>query len=84
MNKLIRDSIAEFLIFTSQNTKDSIKVKVFDESVWLTQNIIAELFETTSQNVTLHINNIFEDEELQESLVSSILEHTKTISSLVC
>ncbi|MCB4761956.1 MAG: hypothetical protein LGB05_06705 [Sulfurovum sp.] len=37
MDKLIRNSTAEFLIFTSQSGKESIGVKVFDESVWLTQ-----------------------------------------------
>ena len=45
MDKLIRNSTAEFLIFTSQNKEDSIEVKVFEESVWLTQNMIAQLFE---------------------------------------
>ena len=45
MDKQIRNSTAEFLIFTSQNKEDSIEVKVFEESVWLTQNMIAQLFE---------------------------------------
>ena len=38
MDKQIRNSTAEFLIFTSQNKEDSIEVEVFDETVWLTQN----------------------------------------------
>ena len=61
MDKLIRNSTAEFLIFTSQSGENSIEVKVFDESVWLTQAMIAELFDTTKQNVSLHIKNIFEE-----------------------
>ena len=74
MDKLIRNSTAEFLIFTSQSGEDSIEVKVFDESVWLTQNMIAELFDTTKQNISLHLKNIFENEELEEvSVVKDFL-----------
>jgi len=76
MDKLIRNSTAEFLIFTSQNAEDSIEVKVFDESVWLTQNMIAELFDVQRPAITKHLKNIFDSEELEEDSVSSILEHT--------
>lgn len=74
MDKLIRNSTAEFLIFTSQSGENSIEVKVFDESFWLTQAMIAELFDTTKQNVSLHIKNIFEGGELEEiSVVKDFL-----------
>lgn len=74
MDKLIRNSTAEFLIFTSQSGENSIEVKVFDKSVWLTQAMIAELFDTTKQNVSLHIKNIFEGGELEEiSVVKDFL-----------
>ncbi len=76
MDKLIRNSTAEFLIFTSQSGKNSIEVKVFDESVWLTQAMIAELFDVQRPAVTKHLKNIFESNELDEKSVSSILEHT--------
>ncbi len=76
MQKLIRNSTAEFLIFTSQNGEDSIEVKVFDESVWLTQNMIAQLFDVQRPAISKHLKNIFEREELEEKSVSSILEHT--------
>jgi hypothetical protein len=66
MDKLIRNSTAEFLIFTSQNAEDSIEVKVFEESVWLSQTMIAQLFDTTKQNVSSHMKNIFESQELEE------------------
>ncbi len=78
MDKLIRNSTAEFLIFTSQSGEESIEVKVFDESVWLTQNMIAELFDVQRPAITKHLKNIFESQELEESSVSSILEHTAT------
>ena len=76
MQKLIRNSTAEFLIFTSQNGEDSIEVKVFDESVWLTQNMIAQLFDVQRPAISKHLKNIFESGELEEKSVSSILEHT--------
>ena len=76
MDKLIRNSTAEFLIFTSQNKEDSIEVKVFEESVWLTQTMIAQLFFFFLPAITNHLKNIFESGELDENQVSSILEHT--------
>lgn len=76
MDKLIRNSTAEFLIFTSSSGEDSIEVKVFDESVWLTQNMISELFDVQRPAITKHLKNIFENHELEENSVSSILEHT--------
>jgi hypothetical protein len=76
MDKLIRNSTAEFLIFTSQSGENSIEVKVFEESVWLTQNMIAELFDVQRPAITKHLKNIFESGELEEDSVSSILEHT--------
>ena len=42
---IIRNSTAEFLIFTSQANADGIEVRVEDENVWLTQKLIAKLFE---------------------------------------
>jgi hypothetical protein len=76
MDKLIRNSTAEFLIFTSASGENSIEVKVFDESVWLTQTMIAQLFDVQRPAVTKHLKNIFESGELNENSVSSILEHT--------
>ena len=76
MDKLIRNSTAEFLIFTSQSGENSIEVKVFDESVWLTQAMIAQLFDVQRPAITKHLKNIFESGELDENSVSSILEHT--------
>lgn len=52
----IRNSTAEFLVFTCQSGENTIEVRVQDETVWLTQNLIAELFQTTKQNISLHFN----------------------------
>ena len=66
MNKKlrIRNSTAEFLTFASQNEGNSIEVRFEENTLWLTQQLIAELFGTTKQNVSLHIQNIISDEEL--------------------
>lgn len=76
MDKLIRNSTAEFLIFTSQSGEESIEVKVFDESVWLTQNMIAQLFDKGRSTITEHLKNIFESEELEKKLVCRDFRHT--------
>jgi hypothetical protein len=64
----IRNSTAEFLIFTSQSGEDSIEVKVSDENVWLTQKLIAELFGKSVSTINEHIKNIYNDNELVEFL----------------
>lgn len=66
MNKKlrIRNSTAEFLTFASQNEGNSIEVRFEENTLWLTQQLIAELFGTTKQNVSLHIQNIIADGEL--------------------
>lgn len=66
MNKKlrIRNSTAEFLTFVSQNEGNSIEVRFEENTLWLTQQLIAELFGTTKQNVSLHIQNIIADGEL--------------------
>ncbi len=76
MDKLIRNSTTEFLIFTTINGEDSIEVKVFDESVWLTQNMIAELFGKGRTTITEHLKNIFGSEELEEKSVCREFRHT--------
>ncbi len=67
MKKLIRNSTAEFLIFTSQAGEDSIEVRVEGGTVWLTQKLIAELFGKSVSTVNEHIKNIYVDNELDAS-----------------
>lgn len=62
----IRNSTAEFLIFTSQTGENSIEVMVVDENVWLTQDMIATLYEKGRSTITEHLKNIFTDGELDE------------------
>lgn len=65
----IRNSTAEFLIFTSQAGENTIEVTVQEETVWLTQKMIAALFESSKQNVGQHLKKIFEEGELREDSV---------------
>ena len=58
-----------FIMYTTDDGKVDIEVRLEDENVWLTQNSMAELFDTTRNNITMHIRNIFEEGELQESSV---------------
>ena len=71
----IRNSTAEFLIFTKQNKERTIEVVVDEDSVWLSQKLIAELFDTTRNNVTMHLGNILENELDKNSVCKNFL-HT--------
>ena len=71
----IRNSTVEFLIFTKQNQEKTIEVIVDDETVWLSQKLMAELFGTTRNNITMHLKDIF-SKELNEKLVCKDFLHT--------
>jgi len=60
---------SELLIYTSPDGKTRIDVRLQGDTVWLSQAQLAELFQTTKQNVSLHVKNVFEERELQESAV---------------
>lgn len=72
----IRNSTAEFLIFSKQAGKDTIEVRVEDETVWLTQKLIGVLFEKGRSTITEHLKNIFETGELAENSVCREFRHT--------
>ena len=57
----------EIIIYQTQDGQTKIDVRLKNETVWLTQNQMAELFQTTKQNVSSHIKNIFEEGELSEN-----------------
>ena len=68
-NNLIENN-NNIMIYTTDDGQVEIEVRLEDENVWLTQNSMAELFDTTRNNITMHIKNIFEEGELQEKSVS--------------
>lgn len=66
----IRNSTTDFLVFTRQAGEDGIEVRVSGESVWLTQKGMAQLFDCSTDNISLHLKNIFKSGELSESSVT--------------
>ena len=60
----IRNSTAEFLIFATQNESDTIEVRFEENTLWLTQLTMAELFQCTPENILVHLRNIFKEGEL--------------------
>ncbi|NML41571.1 virulence protein RhuM/Fic/DOC family protein [Chitinophaga sp. G-6-1-13] len=56
------------LIYQTQDGQTSIEVKLEDDMIWLTQAQMVELFQQTKQNISLHINNIYKEEELEKKL----------------
>lgn len=59
----------KIIIYNTQDGKAKISLKIYDNSIWLNQLEIAELFDTTKQNISKHIKNIFDDNELDEKVV---------------
>ena len=59
------------LIYQDENEITKISVRFADEDLWLTQNQLAEIYDTTQQNISQHIEGIYQDKELEEILVSS-------------
>jgi hypothetical protein len=67
--KLVRNSTAEFLIFTSQAGETSIEVRYEDQTIWLTQKMMAKLFDVTVPTVNAHLKKVFESGELSPDSV---------------
>jgi hypothetical protein len=64
------------IIYNTPSGNVQVEVMLQKENVWLSQQKIADVFGVKRPAITKHLKNIFETSELQESLVSSILEHT--------
>jgi len=60
---------SELILYQAEDGKTKIEVRLENETVWLSQNQMADLFQTSKQNVSLHIKNIFDEKELQEDSV---------------
>jgi hypothetical protein len=67
--KMIRNSTAEFLIFSKQAGDNSIEVQIEDGTVWLSQKMLAALFEVDVRTINEHLKNIFLSSELEENSV---------------
>lgn len=60
------DNKTDILIYQTEDGNTKIDVRLENETVWMTQKAIAELYQTTPQNITLHVKNIYEEGELKE------------------
>ena len=68
-NKLIGNE-KDIMFYTDDEGNLQIEVMVEEENVWLTQNSLSKLFDTTRNNITMHIKNIYDDQELEENSTS--------------
>jgi hypothetical protein len=75
---VIRNSTAEFLIFTAQTGEDGIEVRFEDETIWLTQKMMAELFSVSVKTINEHLKNILDSNELNEL---SVIRKFRTTAS---
>lgn len=75
---IIRSSAEEFITFKIQEKDKGIQVRYENETLWMTQKAIAELFDVQRPAITKHLLNIFEDKELDKNSVCSKMEHTAT------
>ncbi len=65
---------SDLILYQTEDGKTRIEVRLQDETVWLSQKLMAELFQTTVPNINMHINNIFEEGELEaESVIKDFL-----------
>src|ERR1035438_10752734 len=58
---------SQFLVYAAEDGRVKVEVRLENETVWLTQQHMAELFQTTQQNISLHLQNIYEEGELQRA-----------------
>ena len=75
-NLSLQDQTTEFLLYTAPNGTVKVEVLLSNETIWLTQKRMAELFGVGVPAISKHLKNIFDNGELQEELVISILEIT--------
>ena len=74
MKKSLPDKQSNFLLYTGNDGKVNVEVFLKDETVWLTQKAMVELFGVKIPAISKHLSNIFENGELQKEATLSILE----------
>jgi len=66
----VKNSTARFLVFTMQSGGDSLEVRVEGETIWMTQKLMAKLFDCGADNIGLHLKNVFSEAELNQDAVT--------------
>jgi hypothetical protein len=67
---------SQLIIYQTEDGQTKLEVRLHEETVWLTQKLMAELFQTSRENITMHLQNIFKEGELEEKSVSKDFLHT--------
>ena len=75
-NLTIRNSTAEFLIFQVQDKSQGVEVVYHDETIWATQKAMSVLFDCSTDNISLHLKNIFASGELKKESVTEKISAT--------
>ena len=65
-----KNNLSQFIIYQSEDGQTKLDVRFVDETVWLTQAMMAELFQTSTDNISLHLKNIYAEGELDENLTT--------------
>ena len=73
-NLTLRDETTEFLLYTAPNGAIKVEVLLSNETIWLTQKRMAELFGVGVAAISKHLDNIYESGELQREATLSVLE----------
>lgn len=60
---------SEIILYQTEDGRNKIEVRLENETVWLTQQLMVDLFQTTKQNIGQHLKNIFGDGELEQDSV---------------
>ena len=63
----MEENKSQIVIYQTENGETKLDVRFQDETVWLTQKLMAELFQTSVSNINMHLKNIFEEGELEEN-----------------
>lgn len=69
---------SQLIIYQSEDGQTKLEVRLQEETVWLTQKLMADLFQTSRENITIHLQNIFTEGELIENSVCKNFLHTAT------
>ena len=80
--KEITNQNGDIVIYQSEDGNTRINVNLQNETVWLSQQQLVELYRTSKSNISEHIKHIFEENELEESLVVRIFRTTDGISQI--
>lgn len=72
----VKDEVTEFLLYSTPNSEVKVEVLLNNETLWLTQKRMADLFGVDRTSISRHLKNIFESHELDESMVCAEIAHT--------